>query len=151
MRGDGLQLCQGRFRLDSREDFFSERVVACWKRELVESPSLEVFKNHRDVTPGGMVHGHGRDGLTCCHPRSSPRTPAARSARLSSGHSSPASGCRSAAPSGSPAPWCSPAGGGTGCPDSALARWKLSAGERKVLVLPRAPHATHPPESQRPQ
>lgn len=57
----------------------------------------------------------------------SPRTPGARSGHPASGHSSPASGSWFAALSGSPAPWCSPGGGGRGCQGSALARWKLSA------------------------
>jgi len=32
-------------------------------REVVESPSLEVFENHGDVALRGMVSGHGGDGL----------------------------------------------------------------------------------------
>ena len=31
-------------------------------REVVESPSLDVFKSHGDVTLGDMVGGHGEDG-----------------------------------------------------------------------------------------
>ena len=57
-RGNGFKLGQGRFRLDIRRKFFTERMVMHWNRlpeEIVDAPSLDALKARMDVALGSLV------------------------------------------------------------------------------------------------
>ena len=57
-KGNGCNMSHGRFSLYVRKNFFSERVFRQWNRllrEVVESPSLEMFKKHFNILLRDMV------------------------------------------------------------------------------------------------
>ncbi|KFQ36174.1 hypothetical protein N332_09205, partial [Mesitornis unicolor] len=55
---NGFILKEGRFRLDIRKKFFIMQMVRHWHRlprEVVDAPSLEVFKARLDRALGNLV------------------------------------------------------------------------------------------------
>ncbi|KFP21902.1 hypothetical protein Z169_16064, partial [Egretta garzetta] len=55
---NGFKLKEGRFRLDRMKKFFTLRVVGHWNRlprEVVDAPSLEVFKARLDGALSNLV------------------------------------------------------------------------------------------------
>ena len=57
-RRNGFKLRQGRFRLDIRRKFFTQRVVTQWSKlpkEVVDAPSLKAFKARVDEALDSLV------------------------------------------------------------------------------------------------
>jgi len=55
---NGFELKEGRFRLDIRKEFFTQRVMRHWKllpRETVDALSPEAFKARLDGILGSLI------------------------------------------------------------------------------------------------
>lgn len=66
IRASGLKLCQRRFSLDIRKKIFlskSDNALAQLPRQMVGSPSLEMFKSHGGMALRDTASRHGGGGL----------------------------------------------------------------------------------------
>ena len=57
-RRSGFKLKEGRVILDVRKNFFTQSMVRLWNRlsrEVVDAPSLEVFKARLDGALGSLI------------------------------------------------------------------------------------------------
>ena len=55
---NGFKLKEGRFRLEVRRKFFTQRMVRCWNRlprEVVDAPPLETFRVRLDGSLGSLI------------------------------------------------------------------------------------------------
>ena len=60
------QVASGEVQVGYLEEFLLRTVVRHWHRlpgEVVQSPSMELFKSHGDVALRDVVSGHGGNGL----------------------------------------------------------------------------------------